>query len=120
MMRSLRAMGVRLAMDDFGTGYSSLSYLKRFPVHVVKLDRSFVRDLPERREDVAIARALLAMAHGLGMEVVAEGVERREQLDFLRNEGCHEFQGYLCSAPLPESSMGALLRTGWNAAALVA
>ena len=100
LMRRLRARGVRIAIDDFGTGYSSLGYLKRFPVNSVKLDRSFVHGLPSNEDDAAIARAVLAMANALHLDVVAEGVERADQLDFLRHEGFPEYQGYLCSRPL--------------------
>jgi EAL domain-containing protein (putative c-di-GMP-specific phosphodiesterase class I) len=96
-------------MDDFGTGYSALGYLKRFPISTVKLDRSFVRDLPHRDDDVAIARAVLAMAKSLRMDVIAEGVERRDQLDFLRREGCLAYQGFFCSPPVAEDEFRALL-----------
>jgi diguanylate cyclase (GGDEF)-like protein len=111
LMKTLRRRGLRLAMDDFGTGYSSLGYLKRFPVNTVKLDRSFVRDLPKREDDVAIARAVLAMARSMRMEVTAEGVERADQLEFLRAEGCREYQGYYYSAPVAEAELLALFET---------
>jgi len=109
IMHRLRSRGVRISMDDFGTGYSSLGYLKRFPINTVKLDRSFVRDLPHHPDDVAIARAVLAMAASLRMDVTAEGVERADQLDFLRREGCLSYQGYYCSRPVPEDELLVLL-----------
>jgi EAL domain-containing protein (putative c-di-GMP-specific phosphodiesterase class I) len=105
VMDALRAMGVRLAIDDFGTGHSSLGYLKRFPINQLKVDRSFVRDLPHNTDDVAIARAVIAMAHSLRMSVVAEGVEHQAQFDLLRAEGCDEFQGYFCRPPLEEDEL---------------
>jgi diguanylate cyclase (GGDEF)-like protein len=94
MLRQLKDMGIHMAIDDFGTGYSSLAYLKRFPVDSVKVDRSFVEDLPGDLESVAIAQAIIVMAHSLRMKVVAEGVETEAQLRFLRGEGCDEIQGH--------------------------
>jgi diguanylate cyclase (GGDEF)-like protein len=105
LMHNLRSMGVRLTIDDFGTGYSSLGYLKRFPINSLKVDRTFVRDLPHSADDIAITRAVIAMAHSLQMNVIAEGVELKEQLDVLRSEGCDEFQGYLCRPPLAEDEL---------------
>ena len=95
--RELDEMGVGLALDDFGTGYSSLSYLRRFPVSRVKIDRSFVNGIPTNQDDAALAAAIIAMAHSLRLSVVAEGVETREQAEFLRESGCDEIQGYLIS-----------------------
>jgi len=100
-VRNLSDLGVRLAIDDFGTGYSSLSILKRFPINTVKVDKSFVMDIPDNPDDVAITRAVIAMAHELKMEVVAEGVETREQLQFLADLDCEYAQGYLFSRPVP-------------------
>ena len=105
VMEQLKAMGVRLSIDDFGTGHSSLGYLKRFPIDRLKVDRSFVRDLPHNGDDVAITRAVIAMAHSLKMSVVAEGVEHQNQFDLLRQEGCDEFQGYYCRPPLEEAEL---------------
>jgi EAL domain-containing protein (putative c-di-GMP-specific phosphodiesterase class I) len=105
IMHALRAMGVRLSIDDFGTGHSSLGYLKRFPIDRLKVDRSFVRDLPHNGDDLAITRAVIAMAHSLRMSVVAEGVEHQQQFDLLRKEGCDEFQGYYCRPPLEEAEL---------------
>ncbi len=105
IMRQLRAMNVRLAIDDFGMGHSSLSYLKRFRVDQLKIDRAFVQDLPEDHENQAITRAIIAMAHSLRMSVVAEGVERQAQLETLRAQGCDEYQGFLCTAALPEEAL---------------
>ena len=104
-MKRLRSMGIRLSMDDFGTGYSSLGVLKRFPIQSLKVDRSFVRDLPHNGDDVAITRAVIAMAHSLRMDVVAEGVEHQGQFDTLLREGCDQFQGYFCRPPLAEADL---------------
>jgi len=105
IMEALRRMGVRLSIDDFGTGHSSLGYLKRFPINQLKVDRTFVRDLPHNGDDVAITRAVIAMAHSLKMSVVAEGVEHQQQFDLLRAEGCDEFQGFFCQPPLEEEEL---------------
>jgi diguanylate cyclase (GGDEF)-like protein/PAS domain S-box-containing protein len=97
----LKKLGVRISMDDFGTGYSSLNYLKRFPIDRIKLDQSFVRDLPSDKDDAAIAMAVIAMGRSLELIVIAEGVETEEQLSFLRNHNCDQLQGFLLSRPLP-------------------
>ncbi|MCP2070480.1 putative bifunctional diguanylate cyclase/phosphodiesterase [Pseudomonas laurylsulfatiphila] len=108
--QQLRDLGVKLAIDDFGTGYSSLSYLKRIPVDYVKIDQAFIRGLGEGTEDAAITRAIIAMAHGLSLKVVAEGVEHQEQLEFLKAERCDEVQGYLISRPVEAQVLAVLLR----------
>lgn len=104
-LQGLKSLGVRLSLDDFGTGHSSLSHLKRHPIDVVKIDRSFVSDVTENAEDAAIVTAVIAMARGLDLEVVAEGVEKAEHLEFLQQQGCHWAQGYYFSEPLPAEEL---------------
>ena len=111
VLQRIRDMGVHVSIDDFGTGYSSLSYLKRFPVDSLKVDRSFIRDVPQNTDDVAITQAIIAMAHSLGLKVIAEGVENEEQLDFLRELKCDQVQGYIFSEPIPAEEFAVLLRS---------
>jgi EAL domain-containing protein (putative c-di-GMP-specific phosphodiesterase class I) len=99
-------MGFDIAIDDFGTGYSSMSYLKRFPIDYLKIDRTFIKDLPDDKEDVAITRAMIALAASMHLQVIAEGVETEAQRRFLEYEHCHEIQGYLISKPLPAAAVG--------------
>ena len=101
ILDSLKQLGPSIAIDDFGTGYSSLNYLKQFPIDVLKIDRSFVDGLPAGEQDGQIARAIIAMAHSLGLSVIAEGVENQAQLDFLRKHGCDEVQGFYLGRPMP-------------------
>ena len=109
MLHALRAHGIRLAIDDFGTGYSSLSYLKRFPIDVLKIDKSFVDDLPYDPDDMAIVAAIVAMAQALGFQVLAEGCEREEQITFLKEKGCTMYQGFYKSPPLRAAEFEKLL-----------
>jgi EAL domain-containing protein (putative c-di-GMP-specific phosphodiesterase class I) len=108
-MERLCALGVHLSIDDFGTGYSSLGQLKRCPIQLLKIDRSFVMDVTHDESDRAITNAIIALAHKLGIKVLAEGVETQEQLDVLRVWGCDAMQGYLLSKPLPAEAAHAWL-----------
>ena len=111
VLDAIQSRGIRLAIDDFGTGYSSMSLMKQFPIDTIKIDRSFVRDLPRDTEDQAIAQAIISMGKALGMIIVAEGVETAEQQAFLRAHACDEAQGYLFSRPLPPRELARLLRS---------
>jgi EAL domain-containing protein (putative c-di-GMP-specific phosphodiesterase class I) len=111
VLRDLKSLGVHIAIDDFGTGYSSLSYLRTFPIDILKIDRTFVQDIRSGEEDNGIAGAVISLARGMGMRVVAEGVETDEQLESLRSRGCDEFQGFLFSRALPVPEIESLLAT---------
>ncbi|HQT25510.1 MAG TPA: EAL domain-containing protein, partial [Burkholderiales bacterium] len=110
-LNRLKHLGVKLSLDDFGTGYSSLSYLKRFPLDVLKIDQSFVRDITDDPNDAAIVAAIIAMARSLKLKVIAEGVETSDQLSHLKDQGCHGFQGYYFSKPLPGEGMTQLFQS---------
>jgi EAL domain-containing protein (putative c-di-GMP-specific phosphodiesterase class I) len=110
VLNEIKKMGVRLAIDDFGVGYSSLTHLKRFPIDTLKVDRSFIRDLPEDAEDKAITEAIIAMGRSLSLTVVAEGVETEEQQNFLRGLECDEMQGYHFSKPIAADAFAELLQ----------
>jgi len=109
ILHQLRALGVRISMDDFGTGYSSLSYLRSFPFDKIKIDRSFVKDLADRPDSLAIVRAISGLGRSLNISTTAEGVETKDQLDRLRAEGCTEVQGYFFSAARPATDVQELL-----------
>ena len=109
-MQSLKDLGVRLSLDDFGTGYSSLNYLRRFPVDSLKIDRSVICDVTTDPSGASVVNSIIDIAHNLGLTAVAEGVETREQLDFLTGCGCDTYQGYLLSKPLPAEGFADLLR----------
>jgi diguanylate cyclase (GGDEF)-like protein/PAS domain S-box-containing protein len=110
MLKKLKSLGMSVSIDDFGTGYSSLSYLRLLPVSKVKIDASFIRETPQNKDDAAITSAIIAMAHNLNLRVIAEGVERKEQLEFLRSHDCDAVQGYLFSRPVPAQEATLLLQ----------
>ena len=116
-LQRLKSLGVSIAIDDFGTGYSSLHYLRRFSIDTLKIDRSFVRDIPHDSDDATITTAIIGLAHNLRLNVIAEGVETREQLDFLRANRCDEAQGFLFSVPLNTVQLTAYLQRERNRAA---
>jgi EAL domain-containing protein (putative c-di-GMP-specific phosphodiesterase class I) len=109
ILQGLRAEGMRVAIDDFGTGYSSLAYLKRFPINTLKIDRAFIKDMLDDPQDQAIVNAILVMAHAMNMEVLAEGVERPEQLEYLLAKGCDRAQGYHFGKPVPAQEFQSML-----------
>jgi EAL domain-containing protein (putative c-di-GMP-specific phosphodiesterase class I) len=117
VLQTLREKGVKVAVDDFGTGYSSLSYLRRFPVDALKIDQSFVRQIAVPPHETAIVTAIIGMGRSLGLEVIAEGVETKEELDFLRSHHCEQGQGYYFSPPVPAGQFADVLRTGLSNAA---
>jgi EAL domain-containing protein (putative c-di-GMP-specific phosphodiesterase class I) len=109
-LHALKQLGVRLSIDDFGTGFSSLAYLKRFPIDKLKVDQSFVRDIPQQRADMEIVAAVISLAKNLRLDVLAEGVETETQLEVLRNMECSYAQGYLFSRPVPAEQISPLLK----------
>jgi EAL domain-containing protein (putative c-di-GMP-specific phosphodiesterase class I) len=110
ILRRLSALGVRISVDDFGTGYSSLSYLRRLPLDKLKIDSAFIREVAPSHDDAAIVRAIVSLAHNLHLKVIAEGVETPDQLGFLRDLGCEQYQGYHYSAPVPNNAFVAMVR----------
>ena len=120
VLHQLRDLGIKIAMDDFGTGYSSLGYLRSFPFDRIKIDQSFIRDLPGKEDSLAIVRAVVGLSSSLGIKTTAEGVETKEQLASLTSEGCGEFQGFLFSQPRPAAEVERLLGEGASQAAAVA
>jgi EAL domain-containing protein (putative c-di-GMP-specific phosphodiesterase class I) len=112
-LQMLASMGIKIALDDFGIGYSSLSYLQKFPIDTIKIDKSFVRGLPGDPNNVSIVTAICSMAQGLKMNLIAEGVEKAEQLNFLHSLNCNDAQGFLFSKALPGNEItGLLMRNG--------
>jgi len=120
ILSQLKALGIRISMDDFGTGYSSLGNLRSFAFDKIKIDRSFVMDLQRSADSTAIIRAVIGLGNSLGISTCAEGVETKEQLAFLRDEGCAEVQGYYHSRPRPRADIDKMLETGQCPAPLAA
>jgi EAL domain-containing protein (putative c-di-GMP-specific phosphodiesterase class I) len=110
MIEKLKEIGIEVSLDDFGTGYSSLNYLKKLPIDVLKIDKSFVRDISEECDELKIIKAVIMLAHSMNLKVVAEGVETHEQLKFLKGHSCDRAQGYLFSKPLPPAELENLLK----------
>ena len=106
----LRRKGISLALDDFGTGYSSLSYLKRFPVNMIKIDRSFVTDILQHPNNAAIARSIILLCHNLNLKITVEGIETKAQLEYFKQQGCHEGQGFYFSPAVSAETMTQLLQ----------
>jgi EAL domain-containing protein (putative c-di-GMP-specific phosphodiesterase class I) len=119
IMRELHKEGIRISIDDFGTGYSSLNHLKRFPISTVKVDRSFVSDITTDPDDAAIVGAIIVMAHGMGLRIIAEGVETEQQLEYLRRLRCDEVQGFLFSQALPKDEIEKLLEQDKDGTAFI-
>ncbi|MEO1924029.1 MAG: GGDEF domain-containing phosphodiesterase, partial [Nautiliaceae bacterium] len=109
-IKELNAVGIRFEIDDFGTGYSSLAYLKKLPICALKIDRAFIKDLPDDEEDVSISKAIISMGHSLGKKIIAEGVETKEQLKFLEENNCDYIQGYYFGKPMPKDEFLTFLR----------
>jgi EAL domain-containing protein (putative c-di-GMP-specific phosphodiesterase class I) len=114
ILRELQALGLEISIDDFGTGYSSLSYLKKLPINKLKIDQSFIRDIPYDEDDIAITKTIIALSHNLKLDVIAEGVETLEQQQFLIANGCPLAQGYLYSKPIDTESITRLIRSKEN------
>ena len=114
ILDSLKKMNVKISVDDFGTGYSSLSYLNRFPVDILKVDRSFLKEIPSNSNNAAITAAIVALAQSMKLEVIAEGVETREQVDFLNTLKCDGMQGFYAARPEPADTVSTLLSGGWR------
>jgi len=110
-LEELKHAGFMLSVDDFGTGYSSMSYLKRFPIHALKIDRSFIQELPGNMDDAAITKAIVSMANSLGIAIVAEGVETTEQMEFLRENGCKVSQGFFFGRAVPPDQIAGLVKS---------
>ena len=108
-LKRLSDLGITISIDDFGTGYSSLTYLKKLPLNKLKIDRSFIKDIPEDEDDIAITKAIIALGKNLNLEIIAEGVETKEQKEFIQNQGCPYIQGYYYSKPLPANEIEKLL-----------